>query len=106
MGSGQLITGFDSAVIGMKKGEEKEVEIEPCNAYGDTNPKLIKKVPREQIPKNEEMQPGMMLMLTLPNRTKFTAMVSELDDDTVTLDLNHPLAGKTLKFKIKIVDIA
>jgi FKBP-type peptidyl-prolyl cis-trans isomerase 2 len=106
VGSGQLITGFDSAVVGMKKGEEKEITLEPCDAYGDANPELVKKIPKDQLPKNEEMQPGMMLMLTLPNNTQFTAQVSEVEDDTVTLDLNHPLAGKTLTFKIKIIDVA
>jgi len=106
VGSGQLITGFDDAIVGMKKGEEKEVTLEPGDAYGDHNPELMKKVPRAQMPKNEELEPGMMLMLTLPNGMQFTAQVVEVDTETITLDLNHPLAGKTLNFKIKVVDIA
>lgn len=106
VGSGQLIPGFDNAVVGMDKGDEKEIMLEPDDAYGDHNPELMKKVPREQLPKNEELKPGMMLMLTLPNGMQFTAVVSEIDEENVTIDLNHPLAGKKLNFKIKIVDVA
>lgn len=105
VGSGQLIEGFDDAVLGMKKGEKKEVRLEPTKAYGEHNPKLTKKIPRTQLPQNEELKPGMMLMLTLPNGTQFTANVIDLDDESVTIDLNHPLAGKTLNFKIKVLDI-
>ena len=106
VGSGQLIPGFDNAVVGMDKGDEKEINLEPGDAYGDHNPELMKKVPREQLPKNEELKPGMMLMLTLPNGMQFTAVVSEIDKENVTIDLNHPLAGKKLNFKIKIIDVA
>jgi FKBP-type peptidyl-prolyl cis-trans isomerase 2 len=105
VGSGQLITGFDNAVLGMNKNEEKEVTINPEDAYGEHKPDLKKKVPRAQLPQNEELKPGMMLMLTLPDGMQFTALVSELDEETVTIDLNHPLAGKTLIFKIKVLDI-
>ena len=106
VGSGQLIRGFDNAVLGMEKDEEKEVTIKPEEAYGEHNPKLKKQIPITQLPNNEELKPGMMLMLTLPNEMQFGALVSEMDDETVTLDLNHPLAGKTLNFKIKIINIA
>ena len=106
VGNGELIPGFDNAVIGMEKDEEKEVQLTPDDAYGDHKPDLCKKVPREQIPKNEELEAGMMLMLTLPNGMQFTAKIAEIDKESVTLDLNHPLAGKTLTFKIKIIDVA
>ena len=67
--------------------------------------KLIKKIPLDQLPQKEELKAGMMLMLTLPEGVQFTALVSEIDEETVTLDLNHPLAGQTLNFKITVVDI-
>jgi FKBP-type peptidyl-prolyl cis-trans isomerase 2 len=105
VGSGQLIKGFDDAVIGMKKGDKKEINLKPDQAYGDYNSKLIKKVPKDQMPKIEDVEVGMMLMLTLPSGVQITASVTELDDDSVTLDLNHPLAGKNLNFNIKILDI-
>lgn len=105
VGSGQLIPGFDKAVLGMKKGEEKEFRLEPAEAYGEHNPKLMKKIPRSQLPQNEELKAGMTLMLTLPNGMQFTANVTDIDEETVTLDLNHPLAGKVLNFKIKLLGI-
>ncbi len=106
VGSGQLIPGFDDAVVGMKKGEEKEIKIEPADAYGEHNPELCKKIPRAKLPENEKLEKGSVLMMTLPNGMQFTALVAELDNDTVTLDLNHPLAGKKLNFKIKILDVS
>ena len=58
-GEGKVIKGFDNAVIGMEKGEEKEIKIEPKDAYGDHNPKMLKKIPRENIPKEPEPKKGM-----------------------------------------------
>jgi FKBP-type peptidyl-prolyl cis-trans isomerase 2 len=105
VGSGQLIPGFDSAIEGMKKGQKKEIKIKPEDAYGEHNPELLKQIPRDQLPEDEKLEVGMMLMLTLPNGMQFTAMVAELDDESVTIDLNHPLAGKKLNFKIKVIDV-
>lgn len=105
VGAGKIIKGFDEAVVGMEKGGEKEITMEPAKAYGDHNPQLIQKVPREQLPKEQELKPGMMLGVTLPNGTQIPAKITKIDEKEATLDLNHPLAGKTLKFKIKIVEI-
>ena len=105
VGSGQMIKGFDEAVIGMNKDEEKEITLTPENAYGENNPELKKKVPREQLPKDQEPQVGMILGVSLPNGQQFPAKIVEVDDKEITIDLNHPLAGKTLKFKIKIVSV-
>ncbi len=105
VGSGMLIPGFDNAVVGMKKGEEKEVKIEPKDAYGESNPQLIKKIPKEQLPKDKEIKKGMVLGLSMPNGAQVPAVVKEVSDKDIALDLNHPLAGKTLTFKIKIVEI-
>jgi FKBP-type peptidyl-prolyl cis-trans isomerase 2 len=105
-GSGKVIKGFDEAVIGMGLGEEKEIKIPPSEAYGDHNPQLIKKAPRSQLPKEPEPKAGMMLVISAPNGAKLPATITEVTDETVTIDLNHPLAGKTLNFKIKVVDIS
>ena len=106
VGSGMIISGFDNAVIGMKKGEEKEVKIEAKDAYGEPNPQLIKKIPKEQLPQDKEPKKGMVLGITLPNGAQMPAIIKEVSDKDITLDLNHPLAGKTIIFKIKIVDIS
>jgi FKBP-type peptidyl-prolyl cis-trans isomerase 2 len=104
-GSGKVIKGFDDAILGMGKGEEKNVKIEAKNAYGDNNPKLKKKIPRDQLPKDQEPKPGMVLVVKTSNGQQFPAKIAEVADKEITLDLNHPLAGKNLNFKIKIVDV-
>ena len=102
-GSGQLIKGFDDAVIGMKKGQEKTVTIEPENAYGKHQPELVKKLPRQNLP--PEAKPGMILGLKTQDGHQFPATIVAIDDKEVTLDINHPLAGKKLTFKITVVNI-
>lgn len=106
IGAGQVIKGFENAIIGMKLGEEKKIKLQPSEAYGDFNPQLIKKVPRGQIPNEKGLKPGMILVIGLPNGIRIPAMITEVTDELVTMDLNHPLAGKTLNFEIKVVYIS
>ena len=103
VGAGMVIKGFDSAVEGMEKGEEKDITIESKDAYGDVNPQLLQKVPRDKLPKDQEPKEGMMLALGTPDGKQMPAKITEVTDKEITIDLNHPLAGKTLKFKLKIV---
>jgi FKBP-type peptidyl-prolyl cis-trans isomerase 2 len=105
VGSKQLIKGFDEAVIGMDKDEEKEITLKPEEAYGEPNPQLAQKVPKDKLPKEPLPEVGMMLALKGPDGKQIPARITEVSDTDVTIDLNHPLAGKTLKFKIKIVGI-
>jgi len=106
IGKGMVIKGFEEAIIGMEKGQEKEVTIKPEEGYGEHNDQLIKKVPREQLPKEQEPIKGMMLLLSSPDGRQFPVKIEEVTDKEITLDLNHPLAGKTLHFKIKLVEIS
>lgn len=106
IGAKQVIPGFENAVKEMKKGEEKEITLEPKDAYGDPNPALVKKLPREQLPKDQEVKPGMMLGITLPSGKQFPAVIKEVDDKEVTIDMNHPLAGKKLIFKLKLIEVS
>jgi FKBP-type peptidyl-prolyl cis-trans isomerase 2 len=106
VGAKQLIKGFEDAVVGMEKGEEKEITLQPSEAYGDNNPQLIKEVPKEKLPQDKEVKPGMMLLMGLPNGAQVPARITEVTEKTVKIDLNHPLAGKVLNFKIKIVDFS
>src|SRR3989344_1485040 len=103
-GSGQVIKGFDEAVIGMEIGEEKEIKLQPEEAYGPENEDLKKKIPRENLPKDQEPKKNMLLMVGLPDGRQIPAKIIEVTDNEVTIDLNHPLAGKVLNFKIKVVD--
>lgn len=104
VGSGQVIPGFDSAVIGMKVGDEKEFKIEPKDAYGEYNPQLTKEIPRSALPQDQEPKEGMMLMVGTP-QGQFPVKISKVTKEMVTIDLNHPLAGKKLIFNIKIIGI-
>lgn len=104
VGEGKLIKGFEKAVLGMKKDEEKEFTLKPAEAYGEPNPQLVQKVPRDQIPQDQEPKKGMMMMVGLPNGQQIPATLTEVTEKEVTVDLNHPLAGKTLIFQIKIVE--
>ena len=106
VGSGQVIKGFDDAVSGMKKGEEKEFSIEPEEAYGKRNPDLEKEIPRKALPQDQEPKEGMMLMMGTPDGQRFPAKIIKVGKEKVTIDLNHPLAGKKLIFKIKVVDVS
>lgn len=104
-GSGQLIKGFDEAVIGMQKGQEKEIKIKPSEAYGEVNPDLLKEIPREQLPKEPEPKAGMTLVIGTPDGRRMPVKIVKVSAKNVTIDLNHPLAGKTLIFLIKIIDV-
>ncbi len=104
VGSGQIIKGFDNAVMGMEKDEEKEITLQPDEAYGQPNPEMVKKVPRNQLPQDQEPKVGMILALGTPDGKQFPAKITEVTDEEVSIDLNHPLAGKVLTFKIKVVE--
>lgn len=104
-GAGMVVKGFDEAVIGMKKDDEKEFTLKPEEAYGQHNPQLKQDIPRNVLPQDQEPKEGMMLMAATPDGKQIPAKIVGVSEDKVTIDLNHPLAGKTLIFKIKIVDI-
>ncbi len=102
-GAGMVVPGFDNTVIGMEVGEEKEVTLKPEEAYGMSNEQAIQKVPKDKFP--AEAKEGMMIGIPTPNGQQIPAKIVKIDDKEVTIDMNHPMAGKTLIFKIKIVSI-
>jgi len=102
-GEGVVVKGFDEAVIGMSVGEEKTVTLKPEDAYGEPNEMAIQTVPKDKFP--AEGKVGMMVGVPLPNGQQIPARITKINDKEVTLDMNHLLAGKTLIFKIKIVEI-
>lgn len=102
VGSGQVIKGFDDAILGMNEGEEKQFSIEPADAYGEHDPTLVQKVPREIFPQDAELVPGLLFEAGLPTGEKVPATITDVQGGIVSVDLNHPLAGKKLNFKIKV----
>ncbi len=105
VGAGKVIKGFDAGVIGMKKTQKKKITITPEQGYGQVRKELLKKVPIEKIPSEKPLKAGMILVVGLPNGNKIPAKITKIDKKEVTIDLNHPLAGKTLTFDVKIVEI-
>ena len=100
VGAGQVIKGFDDAVVGMKVGENKSITIKPEEAYGERHEEMVIKIPKNQF-QGEEVKEGMMVS----SNTGMQATVVAVNENDVTLDFNFPLAGKTLKFDIKIAAI-
>lgn len=105
VGSGQIIPGLDEALPGMAVGDKKLVQIECVNAYGPVNPEMRQAVPREGIPDDIPLEVGTQLQMQTPDGRAMPVMVVEVDEATVTLDANHPLAGQDLKFDIELVSI-
>ena len=108
VGAHQVIPGFENAVIGKEKDEDIEIRLEPKDAYGDYNPEAIGSIPLEQLPEDLDPEVGMMLAVAQKHGDhvhQVPAVVKKVKDEEIVLDLNHPMAGKTLNFKMKVVDI-
>lgn len=106
VGSGQIIPGLDKAIPGMEVGEKKVVEVPSSEAYGPVNPEMRQAVPREGIPPEIPLDIGTMLQMQTPQGQVVPVTVVEVTETEVTLDANHPLAGKDLTFAIELVEIA
>lgn len=105
LGEGQVIPGFDEAVAGMAVGDSATVTIEPENAYGEHRDEMVQAVPRSEIPSDIDLDIGMQLKASGPAGEMIVTVI-ELSDESVTLDANHPLAGKALTFDLELVEIA
>ncbi|MEP3055364.1 MULTISPECIES: peptidylprolyl isomerase [Ascidiaceihabitans] len=105
VGSGQIIPGLDEALPGMDIGDTKKVQIPVEKAYGPINPEMQQAVPREGIPDDIPLELGLQLHMQTPNGQPMPVTVVAMDEATVTLDANHPLAGKDLTFDIEIVSV-
>lgn len=104
LGGGQLIAGFESALLGMTEGDKKNVTLEPDDAYGPRHDQLVRVVGREQIPAEIDLKIGTALQTSDASGKSVRLLVVELDEKTVTLDANHPLAGKSLTFGLELVE--
>ncbi|WP_238363943.1 FKBP-type peptidyl-prolyl cis-trans isomerase [Mesobacterium pallidum] len=105
VGSGQIIPGLDKALPGMTVGDSKTVEVPADEAYGQANPEAMQQIPRDQVPDDIPLDLGTRLQLQGPQGQPIPVTVTEVTDAHVTLDANHPLAGKDLTFAIELVAI-
>jgi len=106
VGSGQIIPGLDQALPGMAVGDKKTVEVPADQAYGHPDPNARQAVPRADIPADIPLDLGTQLQVQTPQGQVMPVTVIEVTEDQVTLDANHPLAGKDLTFAIELVEIA
>ena len=106
-GQNMMIPGLEKELAGMKVGQEKHVKVKPEDAYGQVDPRRYQEFPKDKIPPDElkQIKVGSMIPLTAPNGQTFTFPVSEIKEKTIVVNLNHPMAGKTLVFDVKVVDI-
>lgn len=105
LGEGKIIPGFEKAVIGMNPGESKTVKIPYDEAYGPHRPELIAEIERSRFPEDMKLEVGKEIKLRQPNGRVVAVKIINITEAKVTLDANHPLAGKELSFDIKLVDI-
>ena len=104
-GQYQIVPGLERELTGLKVGDTKEVTVKPEDGYGKTDPAAVIELPKTQLPSDVTPAVGMVLRGVNPDGKMFRATVTGVKDQTVSLDLNHPLAGKTLAFKVKVIDI-
>jgi peptidylprolyl isomerase len=105
IGDGKLIECFEQSIVGMVQGEKKTVSFEPNQAMGEKRPELVAKFSRIEIPEqNENLEVGSKVEVEGDNGNTMSGKVTQLSDQEVTVDANHPLAGKTLEFDIQLIE--
>jgi FKBP-type peptidyl-prolyl cis-trans isomerase SlyD len=102
-GHGQIISGLEAALVGMALGEEKDVVVAPADGYGELDADLYEELPRSVFP--PDVRVGMAFRMRTEDGHPAIIYVDEIDDETITVNLNHSMAGKTLYFHVKIADL-
>lgn len=106
VGSGSVIKGFDDAARDMEVGEKRHIHLEPEEAYGDVDERLIQTVPVENVPNAQDLPVGESVYMRGPDGNPFPVKVVSVDDQNVVFDMNHPMAGKPLNFDLELVEVA
>ncbi|AIN60285.1 FKBP-type peptidyl-prolyl cis-trans isomerase SlpA [Pseudomonas sp. TE6288] len=104
VGDGNLLPGFENALFGFKAGDQRKLSIAPENAFGQHNPQNVQVMPRSQF-EGMELSEGLLVIFNDAANTELPGVVKAFDDNQVTIDFNHPLAGKTLNFEVQILDV-
>lgn len=105
MGQGQLIPGFEKGLLDMKVNEKKTINIPSEEAYGEPRQELIQEVDKSQLPEEIKPEPGMGLVSKSPDGREMNLVVTEVKEESIVVDGNHPLAGKDLVFDLEVVEI-
>ena len=105
LGKGQLIPGFERAIMGLSVGEKIKANIPSKEAYGEHNSEMVLRVPNNQLPSELDAQVGMPLQLNQPDGQVIPVQITQVKVEMVTIDANHPLAGEDLNFDIEIIEI-
>jgi FKBP-type peptidyl-prolyl cis-trans isomerase 2 len=105
-GAGDVIPGLERELEGMAPGDEKHLEIAPADAYGERDEEAVAMVPRSQFPPDQELSPGMVFSVRTADGHLLHATLLECQPDEVKMDFNHPLAGKTLRFDVKVLEVS
>ena len=100
IGEGQVIFGFEEGILGMQVNDKKTIEVEAADAYGEVKKELIMNLPIDRIPAGIDPKPGLKLISKAKDGSDISLIVTSLNDDSVTVDANHPLAGEDLTFDI------
>jgi len=106
IGAGETIPGFDKGLEGMAIGDKKTINIPAAEAYGEHNPELIHEVPRADIPEEIDLKVGLELQAQGPDGNSCVLSIKEINEETITVDANHPMVGKNLNFELELIDIA
>ncbi len=104
VGDGNLLPGFEQQLYGLKAGDKRTLQIAPEQGFGQVNPQNVQVMPRSQFA-GMELSEGLMVSFQDAARTELPGVVKAFDDNQVTVDFNHPLAGKTLTFEVEIIDV-
>jgi FKBP-type peptidyl-prolyl cis-trans isomerase SlyD len=105
-GEEQIIPGLEEGLTGLTPGEKKEIRVSPESAYGEHDPNAVQEVPKTAFQEPDQLEVGGMVSGRTDDGQTFHARVAEVGPDNVTLDLNHPLAGKTLDFRIEVIEVS
>ena len=105
LGNGELASGLEACLAGLEVGQHRTFDLMPEQAFGVHNPKMVSRVPRDALPPKAEPKLYEPVSLPTEDGTSYSALVLEMDDTSVLLDFNHPLAGKKVRFEVKVIGV-
>lgn len=104
-GAGQIIPGLEKRLEGFNKGDKKEIIVPPDEAYGDYSEEKVLHVPKDDLPEDVDAQVGMQLQATSQTGDLYVGIIKDVKPDHIDVDFNHPMAGRTLRFEVEVVDV-